>query len=1506
MCVISANAQVSADFETAGDKSGCAPFVVSFLDLSTDATEWLWDFGNGVTSNSQNPTYVYSEPGFYTITLTASDGTDTDTETKSALIRVNASPIADFTVDNENGCSPHLAQFTDISIPVSGTVIEWFWAFGNGETSTEQHPQSTYEDIKDYDVFLKVKDINGCEASVLKSDYIKLDGPEAKFLYDSVVCGLPAEVTFLNLSTGSDLEYLWDFGDGTTSTGDVPGTHSYTAFDSSSVTLIVTEKKTGCTDTARSSIVVGNYEAKFDWDITCGLDEFTINVENKTEVFSSLQWDFGGESTKFSKNAEHHFSSPGPHEITLRAEIDPSCWDTTTITYNLPNPSFTYSSPICSDPFEVTFNNTSTGENLKFYWDFGDSTFNDTKNPIHTYDIPPERFDVELFAEDIFGCTDSILRVVSVPFPIARFYEIDSIYTGCAPLDLTFKDTSYTLSSEISSVEWNFGDPASGADNTSTDRSPNHIFNEPGDYDITYTIYTDDGCADTAVFTAAIRAGEKPSSASFEQLANDSICYGESINFVESASYDTPLLESNYYCWTFEEDASPLLPDPESPPKFCDQSSRRGGVTDPYVHISNPTHSYNSFDHEADTVSPLIFTGRINPNAGNLSTHLIIGYNNCLTEVINPTFVDTTIAVNGYALPDSVELYSDSTISVGIYQASLNFDSIAYSYVYSSSSSDTLFKISPSDTNYFEFKEGNNYRIRTKVVNSISGCENELIDFFRVDSVRMNFDIKDRHCLNDTAVLLDDNSYSKFGNLLSRQWYANDNLIIPNATDDSSYYNFPDTGLFKVTLRNTYNINYVKYGLTKTGTYTKETTKYIKIEGVKARGYSDTLRICGGETIQFTDTSRSTTSITSYEWHFGYDADSSTLMNPTHTYENAGTYYPKLIVYDDFGCVDSLTLPGIEVNRPLIDFAVSDSLICVGDIISIKNKSEGSSLSFTWTVDSVIQFNIDILQQFDSAGLFDVKLHALDIYGCEDSLTKPNRIDVASYPEAKFTGSPLYAACPPMTSFFNDTTETESFSWHWEFGDGRTSSDQNPNHVYTAPGLYDVSLTVENYAGCEDTLVKSTYVEVDGPYGNATFDKDTICIPDSVVFDVDFENTLYYIISYGDGSNVSYEYEDNPDTTIHIYEDGGEFQPRIELIDSFGCFYTLPLLPKILGDSIAAQFTTSSDVICDVLNIPFENISRKTFESTYIWDFGNGDTSFIESPIHSYDVDSTYTVKLLQTSVLGCKDSVSKTFRVFNAPYPKINIIAKDFCVPSSTEFKLEFSNDRFIPDSIYFNINDGEKIYGDSIVNEFSLSGDYNIKYTIDYGSGNCTVDSLFSKTYFNVPVANFSYGPSNVSTEDPVIFFTNLSQNSSAWEWDFNDGDNATAQNPGHSFDFADNYNVKLIASNDGGCSDTIVKSISVAPFDFVKVPSGFSPNGDGQNDVFKILRAGQIEIETFKIYNRWGNVVFETTDVNDGWDGTRNGKDQNTGTYIYYIKGTNDEGEPVEIKGNFTLLR
>lgn len=266
--------------------------------------------------------------------------------------------------------------------------------------------------------------------------------------------------------------------------------------------------------------------ADFTVNKTSGCAPFLAEFTDFSLDANSWKWDFGNGVTSELQNPTCVYLEPGVYTVTLIAynssESD-TITKSTLIQINAsPIASFTYNIPICSDHFQVNFNNISSGSGLTYSWDFGDGTLGYTIDAFHIYNTPPEQFLVKLYAENVLGCVDSTERYVKAPFTIARFYEENDIYTGPVPLDVTFKDTSYTSDANITSVIWDFGDPASGALNISTETSPSHTYTTPGDYDITYIIFTDNGCSDTVVFEAAIKADNPLTS--FAELVNNSIC----------------------------------------------------------------------------------------------------------------------------------------------------------------------------------------------------------------------------------------------------------------------------------------------------------------------------------------------------------------------------------------------------------------------------------------------------------------------------------------------------------------------------------------------------------------------------------------------------------------------------------------------------------------------------------------------------------------------------------------------------------------------------------------------------------------------------------------------------------------------------------------------------------------------------------------------------------------------------------------------------------------------
>ncbi|MEK7227021.1 MAG: gliding motility-associated C-terminal domain-containing protein, partial [Bacteroidota bacterium] len=200
-----------------------------------------------------------------------------------------------------------------------------------------------------------------------------------------------------------------------------------------------------------------------------------------------------------------------------------------------------------------------------------------------------------------------------------------------------------------------------------------------------------------------------------------------------------------------------------------------------------------------------------------------------------------------------------------------------------------------------------------------------------------------------------------------------------------------------------------------------------------------------------------------------------------------------------------------------------------------------------------------------------------------------------------------------------------------------------------------------------------------------------------------------------------------------------------------------------------------------------------------------------------------------------------------------------------------------------------------------------FTITLTVTYASGLCSRDSSITITVANPPTAAFTYLPQNPSIKNPNVSFSNASQNSSSWQWTFGSADSSSLENPSYSFPQYGSWNVQLIAFNDAGCTDTALQKIFIAPDVFINLPDAFTPNGDGNNDAMNIFHAGIAKLIDFRIYNRWGELVFQTTNINAGWDGTFRGKLQDTGTFVYYITAESAENNlRFSRKGTFTLIR
>jgi|SRR5690554_5324434 len=557
---------------------GCGIVTVKFTDLSTNSpTSWNWDFGGGRTSTRSNPTIVFTSPGEYTVSLTATNASGSDTETKDAFIKVYANPEVGFLASPREGCTPLYVNFTDISTSAS-PIVSRNWDFGDGSTSADANTNYTYSTASDYSVSLTVTNAEGCSQSLSKSDYISVqNAPTANFTMDAFEsCSAPFTVSFTNTSTGAS-NYLWDFGDGNTST-DANPTHTYTSEGDFSVSLTVTNE-VGCTDTKDSlqAIHINTFAADFSSpNQTVCLGTATNFVNESNLPASTVEWDFGDGNTSSLTNPTHTYAVAGTYSITLSATSTAGCTSTATqtnfITINdLPEIFIQANDSIsCLIPFSVDF--TAPTTNITDWdWDFGDG--NTATNSASTHDFGTwGNYTISLSITDNNSCENSLTKTDYI-----RVHEPDADFTsnvtqGCLPLEVEFTDNS-TSESPIIQWDWDFGDgntvtvedngsggyiwTENGVEiaNDSSDIHPTHIFAtnpaDTGQYTITLTITDEQNCTNTYVAGNYISVGAPPTA--HLSAVDTAVCFNAITEFEDTTSNSF----ANEWIWDYGDKTTP-------------------------------------------------------------------------------------------------------------------------------------------------------------------------------------------------------------------------------------------------------------------------------------------------------------------------------------------------------------------------------------------------------------------------------------------------------------------------------------------------------------------------------------------------------------------------------------------------------------------------------------------------------------------------------------------------------------------------------------------------------------------------------------------------------------------------------------------------------------------------------------------------------------------------------------------------------------------------------------
>lgn len=406
------------DFDLSPD-SGCVSLNVLFTNYTqTNGSKiktWTWDFGDGTSSNAQNPSHVYNTAGKFDIMLTAEtmDGCVAKLNLKEG-VKAGQPGKAQFSATPLNGCRSVPRHFSDAS---SGAITSWNWYFGDGGTSTEQNPDYKYMDTGTFTVKLKVFN-NGCADSLEYIDYMHIIPPVARITKE-VNCADPYNVSFKNRSVG-DKTWQWDFGDGTTTTVKNP-THRFSSTGSYAVTLVVSNDS--CTDVIRDTVYVIDQSPQVQVSSSkttfCRLDTITFFINNyDTALVRSYAWDFDdGEITgfgAFQDTITHVYKESGVYRPRLFLRDKMPCIDTipvAAIIIHGPEADFTFQDSVCLGTTTILKTQISTYNDepiVKYAWEYGDGTTEEVANGpfVHTYDFPG-KYAIKLNVTDINGCEAS-------------------------------------------------------------------------------------------------------------------------------------------------------------------------------------------------------------------------------------------------------------------------------------------------------------------------------------------------------------------------------------------------------------------------------------------------------------------------------------------------------------------------------------------------------------------------------------------------------------------------------------------------------------------------------------------------------------------------------------------------------------------------------------------------------------------------------------------------------------------------------------------------------------------------------------------------------------------------------------------------------------------------------------------------------------------------------------------------------------------------------------------
>jgi len=1097
------------------------------------------------------------------------------------------------------------------------------------------------------------------------------------------------EVQFTDASfpngTGNIITWDWDFGDplsGVNNTSVVENPiHVFTDGGIFDVRLIVTNFN-DCQDTIIKQVHVNvSPDVAFLYENPCE-DTLTYfwpdsSAMDPTSVISWF-WDFGDGQTSTSPSPAHNYEVSGYYDVVLTIVDTGICTSiyTEEIFINASPEALFDVSDITCEHSPVYFEDLSSVANsfiVEWYWEFGDGTdttiyFPDNPNVEHTYALDGTYL-VTLNVESEDTCYANTSQFVVVgPAPIA-LYNHDAACDGT--LTQFWDNSSMGGGQTITQWFWDFGDPASAPNHTSTLQDPEHEFSAPGIYDVSLAVTNIDGCTDTLVQQVQVNVAAP---ADFYSIDTCHTFYTQF--FVDTITTDTAAII--VYDWDFGDgslhsyDMNPIHLYADAGTydvtlTIQDTSGCSNAVTHSILVRDLPIALFESetactndstyFNDESYTVNGDLIvswewdfddpaSGAANYSSLQNPAHLFTA---------NTSFDVKLVVTTDFGCKDSIEItvdvyagpIADYTFNVELCNSGLvyftdesiptqsviiewvwYFEPGAYSYI-----PDPMHTFLITDTTYMV----------TLTVTDANGCVSQMTQAVYVPP---GFEIE---MSNTQACMGEPMGFDV-------------NILQP--IDDSIYsyaWNFgdPPSGPFNFSSLASPTHIYAYEGwytvtLTAIDIHGCPATIYTQVwvDGLPEPNFTYDNGDCDS-TLNFYDLSYGNgADIISWEWDFGDGSPPELITTPpgetSHYYVDEGVYSVSLTVINGNGCVNTVILDVDRAPCVFSEFSVLNSEVCERNNIYFEDRSGIESMLEIWYWDfgdghdTMYTHKSDTIHHYyATAGEYEVMLIVSADFNTQMiSDTLINEVVIHPTPEPEFYTGPVCLG--EITEFF-DSTEHNGFyidSWHWDFGTGNpedTSNLKNPVFLYEDGGSYDVTLHVVNQYGCYDSVTVETDVHF---LPTADFEFSLPCETDPVFFTDLSDGFDEAVVQWDWFFNDPFKSGDTSDLQhpLWIYAEHGTYTAELIIKNANGCKDTAyhDIVVNTIPTAGFELFGNQDNMQGSILLV-----DESTDAVEYHWTYGDGYENWgnIEPVTHIYEEDGSYDIMLVIWNEFGCTDS---------------------------------------------------------------------------------------------------------------------------------------------------------------------------------------------------------------------------------------------------------------------------